>query len=76
MFSGSAASFSEQLPQDRIQLFRRILKIAGRSESRVEELTQPIYSRWREETPPIETTILAAPARPGERFAEPGILRR
>jgi nicotinamide-nucleotide amidase len=44
-----------------IQLRRRILKIAGRSESRVEELTQPIYSRWRDETPPIETTILAAP---------------
>jgi nicotinamide-nucleotide amidase len=42
-------------------LRRRVLKIAGRSESRVEELTQPIYSRWREETPPIETTILAAP---------------
>ena len=40
---------------------RRVLKIAGRSESRVEELTQPIYSRWRDETPPIETTILAAP---------------
>jgi nicotinamide-nucleotide amidase len=44
-----------------IQLRRRILKIAGRSESRVEELTQPIYSRWRDETPSIETTILAAP---------------
>ena len=38
-----------------------MLKIAGRSESRVEELTQPIYSRWRDDTPPIETTILAAP---------------
>jgi nicotinamide-nucleotide amidase len=40
---------------------RRVLKIAGRSESRVEELTQPVYSRWRDEQPPIETTILAAP---------------
>jgi len=44
-----------------IALRRRVLKIAGRSESRVEELTQPVYSQWRDETPPIETTILAAP---------------
>ena len=44
-----------------VTLRRRVLKIAGRSESRVEELTQPIYSRWRDDTPPIETTILAAP---------------
>jgi nicotinamide-nucleotide amidase len=42
-------------------LMRRVLKIAGRSESRVEELTQPIYSRWRDLHPPVETTILAAP---------------
>lgn len=33
----------------------------GRSESHVEEATQPIYSRWRDEDPPIETTILASP---------------
>ncbi len=44
-----------------LTLARRVLKIAGRSESRVEELTQPVYSRWREQDPPIETTILAAP---------------
>jgi nicotinamide-nucleotide amidase len=42
-------------------LMRRVLKIAGRSESRVEELAQPVYARWRDEQPPIETTILAAP---------------
>ena len=42
-------------------LKRRVVKIAGRSESRVEELTQPVYSRWRDEEPPIQTTILAAP---------------
>lgn len=40
---------------------RRVLKIAGRSESRVEELTQPVYSAWRQWDPPIETTILATP---------------
>lgn len=44
-----------------VRLVRRILKIAGRSESRVEELTQPIYSQWRQPPLPIETTILAAP---------------
>ena len=33
----------------------------GRSESHVEEATQPLYSQWRETSPPIETTILAAP---------------
>jgi nicotinamide-nucleotide amidase len=42
-------------------LMRRVLKIAGRSESRVEELTQPVYSRWRDRHPPVETTILAVP---------------
>lgn len=40
---------------------RRVLKIAGRSESRVEELTQPVYSTWRQWATPVETTILAAP---------------
>jgi nicotinamide-nucleotide amidase len=40
---------------------RRVIKIAGRSESRVEELTQPVYSTWRQWAPPVETTILAAP---------------
>jgi nicotinamide-nucleotide amidase len=44
-----------------VLLLRRVLKIAGRSESRVEELTQPVYSRWREQQLPIETTILATP---------------
>lgn len=44
-----------------VRLLRRVMKIAGRSESRVEELTQPIYGRWRDSDPPIETTILATP---------------
>jgi nicotinamide-nucleotide amidase len=43
-------------------LKRRVLRIAGRSESRVEELTQPVYSQWRDRRPPIETTILTTPA--------------
>lgn len=43
------------------RLHRRVLRIAGRSESRVEELTQPVYSQWRHRIPALDTTILAAP---------------
>ena len=43
------------------RLFKEVLFIAGRGESHVEEIAQPIYSRWAVETPPIETTILAMP---------------
>jgi nicotinamide-nucleotide amidase len=37
------------------------LFVAGRGESHVEELAQPVYSQWRSGDFPIETTILAAP---------------
>ncbi len=43
------------------RLFRRVLKIAGWGESHVDEVAQPIYTRWRGLDPPIETTILASP---------------
>jgi nicotinamide-nucleotide amidase len=43
------------------RLFTVSLFTAGLAESRVEELVQPIYSRWREAPEPITTTILAAP---------------
>ncbi len=43
------------------RLSREMLFIAGRGESHVEEVAQPLYSRWTKETPPIETTILAMP---------------
>jgi nicotinamide-nucleotide amidase len=43
------------------RLFRTTLFTVGRGESHVEELAQPVYSRWLHATPPIETTILAAP---------------
>jgi nicotinamide-nucleotide amidase len=43
------------------RVVRRVIKIAGRGESRVEELTQPVYSTWRSGAWPIETTILAMP---------------
>lgn len=42
-------------------LYRRVLRITGRTESHVEEAAQPVYSQWRSATPPIATTILAAP---------------
>jgi competence/damage-inducible protein CinA-like protein len=42
------------------RVYRRVLKITGRAESHVDQVAQPIYSRWLGATPPIETTILAA----------------
>lgn len=43
------------------RIYRARLYITGRSESHVEEIAQPIYSRWRDTDRPIETTILASP---------------
>jgi nicotinamide-nucleotide amidase len=43
------------------RLYRRMLRIAGRTESHVEEIAEPIYSAWLSRTPPISTSILAAP---------------
>ncbi len=43
------------------RLFRATLFTVGRGESHVEELAQPIYSKWLTRPEPIETTILAAP---------------
>ncbi len=40
--------------------FQTTLFITGRGESHVEQMLQPIYSRWRDASPPISTTILAA----------------
>lgn len=40
--------------------YRTALFITGRGESHVEQAVQPIYSRWRDQSPPISTTILAA----------------
>jgi len=41
------------------RLFRRLVRVSGKGESAVEEIVQPIYSRWLTQQPPIETTILA-----------------
>jgi nicotinamide-nucleotide amidase len=40
-------------------LFRRVLKLTGRTESDVDAHAQPIYSRWTRQAVPISTTILA-----------------
>ena len=41
--------------------FRAALFVTGRTESDVDQIAGPIYAPWRDEDPPIETTILAAP---------------
>lgn len=43
------------------RIYRASLFVTGRTESHVEEAVQPIYSVWRHERPPVETTILASP---------------
>jgi nicotinamide-nucleotide amidase len=40
-------------------LFRRVLKITGRTESDVDATTQPVYGKWVAQEVPITTTILA-----------------
>src|SRR5215472_5111419 len=40
-------------------LFRRAIKITGRTESDVDATVQPIYGRWSSQEIPISTTILA-----------------
>ncbi|MEP6782190.1 MAG: competence/damage-inducible protein A [Acidobacteriota bacterium] len=42
-----------------VRLHRRLVRVSGKGESLVEEIVQPIYSRWLDQTPRIETTILA-----------------
>ncbi len=41
------------------RLHRRLVRVSGKGESAVEEIVQPIYSRWLAQDPRIETTILA-----------------
>jgi nicotinamide-nucleotide amidase len=43
------------------RVWRRVIKIAGRAESHVEEIANPIYAPWARGDVPIETTILASP---------------
>jgi nicotinamide-nucleotide amidase len=41
-------------------LLRRVLRIAGRFESHVDEALHPLYRAWEQATPPVSATILAA----------------
>jgi len=41
------------------RLFRRVIKITGRTESDVDATAQPVYGRWQSQEVPISTTILA-----------------
>ena len=59
MFDALTTGLLEQRA-GRERSYRTSLFITGRGESHVEQKVQPIYSRWRHDTPPISTTILAA----------------
>ena len=41
-------------------IYRRVLRVSGRTESHVEEATQPVYDRWKTAPVPIATSILAS----------------
>ena len=41
-------------------IFRRVLRVTGRTESYVDETASPVYSRWRSAAVPIETSVLAS----------------
>jgi nicotinamide-nucleotide amidase len=51
------------------RLRRRVLKIAGRTESDVETVAQPVYSSFASWDPPVSTSILAAPGQIELHFA-------
>lgn len=60
MFTGQVAPLLRRRTGGR-ELHRRVLKVTGRSESQVEEVAHPIYSRLGDAHVPVQTTILAAP---------------
>ena len=43
------------------QVRRRVIRIAGRAESHVDEIAAPIYTPWASAAVPLETSILASP---------------
>jgi nicotinamide-nucleotide amidase len=43
-----------------VRLHRRMVRVSGKGESAVEEIVQPIYSKWLSQPSRIETTILAS----------------
>jgi nicotinamide-nucleotide amidase len=53
-----SGSLAQRVGRER--LFRRSVRIAGRSESHAEELLQPLYADWARAPTPVAATILAA----------------
>jgi nicotinamide-nucleotide amidase len=53
-----AGPLADRVGRERV--YRTSLFITGLGESHVEQLAQPIYARWRDDTPSVSTTILAA----------------
>ncbi len=58
MIDGEVRARLQALAGD-VRLHRRVIRVSGKGESAVEEIVQPIYSKWTAEQPPIETTVLA-----------------
>ena len=58
MIDGAVRARLQALAGD-LRLHRRVIRVSGKGESAVEEIVQPIYSKWTAEQPPIETTVLA-----------------
>ena len=44
------------------RVYRRVLRVCGRTESEVEEAVLPVYGPWTAQPLPIVTTVLTAPA--------------
>jgi nicotinamide-nucleotide amidase len=59
MIDGEVRTRLQSRAGDR-RLHKRMVRVSGKGESAVEEIAQPIYSKWTAEQPPIETTILAS----------------
>lgn len=51
------------------RLLRRVVKIAGRGESQVEEALHPLYEEWRRSRPGLDVTLLASPGQVEVHFA-------
>jgi len=69
--AGVAARVEARSPGRRLR--RRVLKVHGRSESQVEEIAYPIYSRLGDDAVPVQTTILATPGQIELHLAAAGV---
>jgi nicotinamide-nucleotide amidase len=58
MFEGFVASHLAPAA-GRARIRRRVLCAAGRTESQIDEVAQPVYARWLADVPPIATSILS-----------------